>query len=133
MTSNPACDPRDVGLQATRVDPARIAAVRATGLLDSDVEEVFDRLTRLAVRLVGVPAAFISLVDADRDFYKSACGFGEPLASVRELTGPTFCHYTVQRTEPLVIPDTAADPVYRDVPTVRTLGVAAYVGVPLIV
>jgi PAS domain S-box-containing protein len=113
-------------------DPRRVAAVRATGLLDSDAEEAFDRLTRLAVRLVGVPAAFVSLVDAERDFYKSACGFGEPLASARELTGPTFCHYTVQRTTPLVIPDTAADPAYRDVPTVRTLGVAAYVGVPLV-
>ncbi len=114
-------------------DPARLAAVRATGLLDSEVEEVFDRLTRLAVRLLGVPAAFISLVDAERDFYKSACGFGEPLASARELAGPTFCHYTVQRTTPLVIPDISADPVYRDVPTVQTLGVAAYVGVPLII
>jgi len=118
---------------ARRRDPVRLAAVRRTGLLDSDVEEVFDRLTRLAVRLLGVPAAFISLVDADRDFYKSACGFGEPLASARELSGPTFCHFTVVQTSPLVIPDTAADPVYRDVPTVRTLGVAAYVGVPLIV
>ncbi len=127
-------DVREIGLRdGIRADPARLAAVRATGLLDSEVEEVFDRLTRLAVRLLGVPASFISLVDAERDFYKSACGFGEPLASVRELTGPTFCHYTVQRTEPLVIPDTAADPEYRDVPTVRTLGVAAYVGVPLVV
>lgn len=116
-----------------RTDPARIAAVRATGLLDTEVEEVFDRLTRLAVRLLGVPASFISLVDADRDFYKSASGFGEPLASVRELTGPTFCHFTVQGRDPLVIPDTAADPAYRDVPTVRTLGVAAYVGVPVVV
>ena len=114
-------------------DTARIAAVRATGLLDSEVEEVFDRLTRLAVRLVRVPAAFISLVDEHRDFYKSACGFGEPLATERELRGPTFCHYTIQRETPLVIPDTAADPVYRDVPTIRTLGVAAYVGVPLVV
>lgn len=127
-------DDRAIGLRdAARSSPARLAAVHATGLLDSDVEEVFDRLTRLAVRLLGVPAAFISLVDADRDFYKSACGFGEPLASVREVTGPTFCHFTVQRTEPLVIPDTAADPLYRDVPTVKTLGVAAYVGVPLII
>ncbi len=116
-----------------RTDPARVAAVRATGLLDTEVEEVFDRLTRLAVRLLGVPASFISLVDTDRDFYKSACGFGEPLGSVRELTGPTFCHFTVQRREPLVIPDTATDPAYRDVPTVRSLGVAAYVGIPLIV
>ena len=115
-----------------KLDPARLAAVRATGLLDTEVEEVFDRLTRLAVRLLKVPASFISLVDADRDFYKSACGFGA-LASVREISGPTFCHFTVQRTTPLVIPDTAADPLYRDVPTVRTLGVAAYVGVPLVV
>jgi signal transduction histidine kinase len=127
-------DVRDVGLrEARRLDPARLAVVHATGLLDTDVEEAFDRLTRLAVRLLGIPAAFISLVDADRDFYKSACGFGEPLASARELSGPTFCHYTVLSTTPLVIPDTAADPLYRDVPTVRTLGVAAYVGVPLVI
>lgn len=118
---------------SARTDPGRLAALHETGLLDSEVEESFDRLTRLAVRLVGVPASFISLVDKDRDFYKSACGFGEPLASARELTGLTFCHYTVGRTSPLVIPDTAADPLYRDVPTVRSLGVAAYVGVPLVV
>ena len=127
-------DVRDIGLRNEALtDPARLAAVRATGLLDSEVEEVFDRLTRLAVRILGIPAAFISLVDADRDFYKSTCGFGEPLSSSRELNGPTFCHYTIQQKTPLVIPDTAADPVYRTVPTVRTLGVAAYVGVPLIV
>ena len=118
---------------AVRVNAARLAAVHATEMLDSDVEEVFDRLTRLAVRLIGVPAAFISLVDADRDFYKSTCGFGEPLATVRELRGPTFCHFTVQRTDPLVIPDTAADPIYQNVPTVKSLGVAAYVGVPLVI
>ena len=120
-------------VRRTVVDPARLAAVDSTGLLDTDAEAVFDRLTRLAVRLIGVPAAFISLVDEHRDFYKSACGFGEPLASARELAGPTFCHYAIQSTAPLVIPDTAADPTYRDVPTVRSLGVAAYVGVPLVV
>lgn len=113
--------------------PERLEAVRGTGLLDTEAEEVFDRLTRLAVRLVGIPAAFISLVDENRDFYKSACGFGEPLATTMELTGLTFCHYTVQRTEPLIIPDTAADPVYRNVPSVKSLNVAAYIGVPLIV
>ena len=114
-------------------DERRLAAVRGTGLLDSEVEEAFDRLTRLAVRLVKIPAAFVSLVDENRDFYKSACGFGEPLASSRELEGPTFCHFTVQAAEPLVIPDTNADPIYREVPTVRSLGVAAYVGIPIVV
>jgi GAF domain-containing protein len=121
------------GAAAAVRDPARVAAVRATGLLDAETEEVFDRLSRLAVRLLGVPAAFLSLVDADRDFYLSACGFGEPLASARQITGPTFCHHALASPGPLVIPDTAADPAYRDVPTVRTLGVAAYVGVPVAV
>ena len=121
-------------LDAPAVDGAsRLAAVRATGLLDAAAEPAFDRLTRLAVRLLRVPAAFFSLVDETRDFYVSACGFGEPLASERELTGPSFCHYAIQSSTPLVIPDTAADPLYRDVPTVRTLGVAAYVGVPIVV
>jgi PAS domain S-box-containing protein len=125
----PAC----ADVQATLADPERVAVLEATGLLDSEAEEAFDRLTRLAVRLVGVPAAFVSLVDVKRDFYKSACGFGEPLASARELTGPTFCHYTVQQATPLVIRDTAADPTWREVPTVQTLGVAAYVGIPLVI
>ena len=119
-------------LDAVRRDPRRLSAVYATGLLDSEVEECFDRLTRLAVRLTGVPAAFISLVDENRDFYKSACGFGEPLASARELEGPTFCHYTVASSAPVIIPDTKADPRYAHIPTIYSLGVAAYVGVPLI-
>ena len=111
----------------------RLVALRETELLDAERQEVFDRLTRLAVRLVRVPAAFISLVDETRDFYLSACGFGEPLASSRELAGPTFCHYAIRSTEPLVIDDTAADPAYREIPTVKTLGVAAYVGIPIVV
>jgi signal transduction histidine kinase/GAF domain-containing protein len=114
-------------------DEARLAALRETGLLDSAAEPAFDRLTRLAVRLLHVPTAFFSLVDETRDFYKSACGFGDALGGSRELSGPTFCQYAIESREPLVIPDTAADPVYREVPTVRTLGVAAYVGVPIVV
>ena len=101
----------DSGVLATVDDPARLATLQATGLLDSEVEEVFDRLTRLAVKVLSVPAAFLSLVDSNRDFYKSASGFGEPLRSKRELTGRTFCHYAIQSGSPLVIDDTVADPV----------------------
>jgi PAS domain S-box-containing protein len=128
-------DPERAAARAAVSDPDRLAAVRATGLLDAPVT-AFDRLTRLAARLLRAPAAFVSLVDADRDVYVSAFGFDEPLASSRELTGETFCHYTVaggSAESPLVIGDTAAHHVYRDVPTVRSLGVAAYVGVPLVV
>jgi PAS domain S-box-containing protein len=117
-------------------DPARLAALYDTGLLDTPAEPAFDRLTRLAVRLLRVPASFLSLVEDDRDFYKASTGFGEPLASARELAGRTFCHFSIAGAtpeHPLVIPDTRAVPAYRAVPTVDSLGVAAYIGVPLVV
>ncbi len=121
-------DARTVVGSASRLD-----VLRSTGLLDTASEESFDRLTRLAVHLVGAPAAFVSLVDEWRDFYKSACGLPEPIASAREMRGPTFCHLAVRGTAPLVVRDAAADPLFRAVPTVRTLGVAAYVGVPIVI
>lgn len=112
--------------------PRRLEAVRATGLLDSPTSDGFDRLTRIGAQLLDVPTTFISLVDEHRDFYLSHCGFAEPLASTRQLTGKTFCHYTIEAEVPVVIPDTKADPVYRTVPTVTSLGVAAYLGAPLV-
>jgi len=78
-----------------------------------------------------VPAAFVSIVAADRDCYKSQHGFCGDLAETRELGGRTFCHHTLLHDAPLVIDDTLADPVFAAVPTVRTLGVRAYAGVPL--
>ncbi len=116
----------------TLKDPKRLAAVKATRLLDTPGAAGFDRITRLGAAALNVPATFISLVDDHRDFYLSHCGFGEPLASERQLTGQTFCHFTIQEDIPLIIPDTRADPVYAQVPTVESLGVAAYLGVPLV-
>jgi PAS domain S-box-containing protein len=138
VTDVPRRDPShaDDPLDAAVRDPARLAVLRATELLDTPTEPAFDRLTRLAVRLLGVPATFLSLVDEDRDFYKAATGFGEPLASAREIAGRTFCHFSIAGAtpeHPLVIPDTRADPAYRNVPTVDSLGVGAYVGVPLVI
>ncbi len=112
-------------------DAPRVAALHRLNLLDAPAEEGFDRLTRLAVTILGVPAAFISLVDEGRDFYLSQCGFGEPLASSRQLPGETFCRHAISSEGALVIEDTRADPRYRDGPTVESLGVAAYLGIPL--
>lgn len=117
---------------SARKNPRRLSAVTATGLLGAPPSGGFDRITRLGASVLGVPATFISLVDEHRDFYLSNCGFGEPLASTRQLTGQTFCHFTIAGETPLVIPDTRADPVYRNVPTVESLGVAAYLGAPLV-
>jgi hypothetical protein len=101
-------------------DPARLAALERTGLLDTAPEEPFDRLTRLAARLLRVPVTFITLLDRDRDFYKSASGFPEPLASARQLEGRTFCHLTLGSSAPLIIDDTTGDPAHAAVPTVQS-------------
>lgn len=118
-------------IEEFRSAPGRLRALHATGLVDAPPTAALDRLTHLAATLLDVPATFISLVDADRDFYLSQCGFSEPLATSRELQGTTFCHYAMVNEGTLVIDDTRADPVYRNVPTVETLGVAAYIGVPI--
>jgi signal transduction histidine kinase len=118
-------------IASMRADPARLAALIGTGLLDTGAEDVFDRLCLLASRLVGAQLSFISLVDENRDFFKSICGGANPLDEVREVTGPTFCHAALLGTSPLVIPDVGADPLYRDLPAHTVLGFSAYMGVPL--
>jgi GAF domain-containing protein len=121
-----------VSAAAALTDPKRLAAVRATGLLDTPSTAGFDRITRLGAAVLKVPATFISLVEDHRDFYVSHCGFGEPLATKRQLTGQTSCHFTIQGEHPLIIPDTRIDPRYANVPTVQSMGIAAYLGVPLV-
>ena len=112
----------------------RLSALRRTGLLDSPPEETFDRFTRLASRLFKTPVALVSLVDADRQFFKSAVGLPEPWQTRREtpLTH-SFCKYAIASPEPLVIPDARKDPTFRDNPAVRELKIVAYAGVPLTV
>ena len=130
-SDTPPNNPTVEGAAREVQNPRRLATLKTTGLLDSAPNESFDRITRLGAALLKVPATFISLVDEYRDFYLSTCGFEEPLASGRELSGQTFCHFTIQSDAPLAIPDTRADSVYRNVPTVESLGVAAYLGAPL--
>ena len=66
---------------ASPTDSARLAAVARTALLDTPPEEGFDRLTRMAARLLGAPVSLITLVADDRQFFKSAMGLPEPWAS----------------------------------------------------
>ena len=63
--------------------PDRLAALRQTALLDTPPEEGFDRLTRMAARLLGAPISLISLVTDERQFFKSTTGLPEPWATRR--------------------------------------------------
>ena len=112
----------------------RLAELRRTALLDTPAEEPFDRLTRLATRLCKTPVGLVSLVDRDRQFFKSAVGLPEPWMTRRETPlSHSFCKHAVALQEPLVIADARKDPQYRDNPAVRDLKIIAYAGVPLMV
>jgi formate hydrogenlyase transcriptional activator len=112
---------------------ARLEALRRTSLLDSPPEEAFDRLTRLATTVLRVPVALVSLVDGNRQFFKSQCGLSEPLASSRQtpLTH-SFCKHSVGSREPLVVADARRDPRFGHNHAFSELGVIAYAGIPLI-
>lgn len=112
---------------------ARLAALRATGLLDSPADAIFDDLIALAAQVLRVPVALFSLVDDKRQFFKSQIGLKEPWASRREtpLTH-SFCQYAVIRGGQLVVSDARGDPLLRDNQAIADLDVIAYAGAPVV-
>jgi GAF domain-containing protein len=134
----------DVAARATRrggdsrltnalVDPERLAALHHAAILDTPREESFDRLARLAARVLNAPVALVSAIDRDRQFFKSSLGLPEPWASRREspLTH-SFCQHAVAAREPLVVSDARQEPRLRNNLAIRDFGVIAYLGIPLI-
>ena len=120
-------------LTSLPVDPGRLAALRQTNLLDTPAEDAFDRLARLAARLLDVPIALVSLVEDDRQFFKACVGLPEPWASARQTQlSHSLCQHLVVTRQPLLIRDTRRDAVARDNQFIVDLGVAAYLGIPLI-
>ena len=113
-------------------DPRRLEALAEARLLDTPAEEAFDRLTRLATALLHAPVALVSLVDADRQFFKSAQGLAEPWATLRQTPlSHSFCQHVVGTGEALVVRDAREDPRLAGNLAIPELGVIAYVGVPL--
>lgn len=113
--------------------PGRLARLRATGLLDTPTDAAFDRLTRLASRLLNAPLSTVTLVDSDRQFYMSCVGVPEPLATERSTPLEfSFCKHTVVLGRPLIVPDTREHPIVGENPAIEQFGVTAYAGIPLL-
>jgi signal transduction histidine kinase len=122
--------PQDV---RSRLDsPDRLAAVARLGLVGTPHEEAFDRLTRLAARVLGVRGALVTVTTAEVQFCKSSVGLPEPWATSGLPLTYGLCPYTVASGEPLLVSDARADPQFQDNPGVRELGVVGYAGVPLL-
>ena len=113
---------------ATR-ERQRLETLRRYGILDSEPEAAFDRITALAADLLDVPISLITLVDEERQWFKSAHGL-EATSTPRQ---GGFCAYTVSCEQTTVIEDAAVDPMFARHPMV--LGaprIRLYAGAPLI-
>jgi GAF domain-containing protein len=126
-TSSPAID-----TQRSLRAPARLQKLSELDLLDSPFEAAFDRLTHLASLVVDAPVSLVSIVDADRQFFKSFVGLPEPWASKRETPlSHSFCQYVVSTGEPLVVEDARKNALLRDNLAIPELNVIGYLGMPL--
>jgi len=113
-------------------EPSRLKALARTGLLDSPPDELFDHVAQLAAHLLDVPVVLLSLVDRNRQFFKTQVGVPEPIATAREtpLTH-SFCQWVVSSDDELVVSDVRRHALLGHNLATRDLGVGAYAGVPL--
>jgi signal transduction histidine kinase len=126
------CELNSATLRAALNRPERLAALAGTQLLDSPPEASFDTITHLCTRALDVPIALVSLVDAQRQFFKSAQGLAEPWATRRETPlSHSLCKFVTARSDDLLIDDARNVQVLAQHPAVTELGVVAYAGVPL--
>ena len=118
--------------ESTVADGARLAALRQLKLLDSPAEASFDRLAKLAARVLGAPICLVSLVEDERQFFKAVFGLAGKAAVERQTPrSHSFCQHVVTSGAPLVVEDAPSHPLVRSNPAIRDLGVMAYLGAPL--
>lgn len=111
-------------------EPKRLETLRALKILDTSPEERFDRLTRLAKRLFGVPISLISLVDDERQWFKSNIG----LSASETPRDISFCGHAILGDEAFLVPDAAIDDRFSDNPLVTgDPKIRFYAGCPLTV
>lgn len=108
----------------------RLAALRSLQLLDTEPEERFDRITRIAQRAFRVPIALVSLVDAQRQWFKSRQG----LCACETSRDVSFCGHAILDNGPLIVSNALQDPRFDHNPlVVGDPNIRFYAGMPLTV
>jgi diguanylate cyclase (GGDEF)-like protein len=106
----------------------RLASLKNLSILETPAEGRFDRITRLAKKFLNCKYSLISLIDSDRQWFKSAQGTTEKDLP-REIS---FCGHAIMGDEMLVVPDAVKDPRFADNPIVTGgPGVRLYAGQPI--
>jgi diguanylate cyclase len=110
-------------------EAARQRSLQRLGVLDSEPEAEFDALVRAAAAVCGVPISLISLVDADRQWFKANVGLEGVAQTPRELA---FCAHAIHGDDVLEVHDATCDPRFADNPLVqRDPSIRFYAGAPL--
>lgn len=106
----------------------RLQALNALGLLDTAPDDRFDRLVRIAKRLFNVPISLVTLVDFNRQWFKSSQGLDVP-ETPRDIS---FCGHAILGDDVFVVPDATADMRFFDNPLVTSApDIRFYAGCPL--
>jgi len=107
---------------------SRIAALRLLDILDTQPEERFDRLTRMARRLFSVPIAQVTLVDSDRQWFKSSDG----VVAAETSRDVSFCAHAILENDMMLVQDASQDERFHDNPLVTgDPNIRFYAGYPL--
>ncbi len=113
----------------------RLASLRSYRILDTSADAAIDAVTAAAARALGMPTALMTLLDEDRQWFKSAVGLEHIRSGGLTQTGrdSSFCAHAVAAGEPLVVPDASLDPRFADNELVTGAAhVRSYAGVPLV-
>ena len=106
----------------------RLASLNSLRVLDSEPEAQFDAITKLASSLAGCPISLISLVDDDRQWFKSNYGIDE-FETPREIS---FCGHAIESDEVFIVEDARDDERFHDNPLcLSSPHVIFYAGIPL--
>ncbi len=110
-------------------EQARLAALQRYQILDSDPEQAFDDLTMLASHICGTPIALITLLDADRQWFKARVG----VSAHETARSVSFCTHAIKQREMYVVPDATQDTLFKENPfVVGEPGIRFYAGAPLV-
>lgn len=109
-------------------ESARLRALASYQLLDSSPETVYNEITKISAEISGTPTAFLSLLDENREWFKSKKG----IETVEEPRDISFCAHAILEPEILVVPDARYDERFHDNPlTTGGPRIVFYAGVPI--
>jgi predicted PurR-regulated permease PerM/GAF domain-containing protein len=110
----------------------RLAELNGLNLLDTPMEADFDQVTTRLTKLFKVPMALLTLIDKDRQWFKSQTGLPTDLAEARWTSREvSLCGHVIANDEVLIVRDLARDPRFANNPFVKERGLRFYAGVPL--